>query len=1020
VLSLTILAELPLKARRCGMGEGCSRCPVLGLTRALRLSPVLRARRHSDKTHSVKLLRSFFFFFFFFFFFWFFSSSPKGFFAWEAMDGLSERCLFPGINVPGNASSLNLSFQRLVAHGAGSSVVVSDASNVDGDPLPVVATLDGHPGIVCCSRWSQRPLDNNLDNPYKLVLATGDDKGSVMIWSVLEGLAELHLTDTPAGAVLDMCWHPENYSLLLTLRERNVIALWDTSGGVCLWRCVVKNLEDLTFASFNASPFSLPLRDVFFASRKGSIYWLSDVEAGSSTELVLKYKIQGPDPKSSFCGMQMYPAVPGCVLFVLSKEVLVFDMAMQHAVGGFVVERGLSALLTVSASLRHPGVVWALHEDGRVSLWRAQGPSFLSFSLVGSSTQLRFAKTRRQEAVPLVAIQARDNLVEAAGLSCMAMDRMGSLFSWALEGTNLEVEEMRHGLCSNVSSYALHPVAGARQVALGTQQGTLVIADAISRRILREFLIENGQVIRGVQWFGREHVLLFVVQEMQADLVYMNSVLKVEVASGSVRPLLQNKRAEPTHIRSIKLSPSGRFMLVLRRDRPVELYDVNGATALHLGNIKPYIQVNALAWRVPSPEDLVATDEFAAATVDNMVRTFRVESGRLVVVRQQDALTVYPISCISWRGEHLVTGDSSGGLSLFDWKRKVCWTVNLRGAAIADLHLNRSNSTVLVVFASGAVCIYDVSVKRQVNESTLLSVRNLRVQDAGWWLECPVLLCSDGCLRVMDGMLGSCNTPLVVASMVSLSTPFLLETRLALTLKVKMLLAMGESSDSVLSTPSRLAARLASCSNYGERALLVAKFFGDFWEETVWQLVLSLDKSAQKEAVAVVASAAESSSAVKAEKFAFLRQSSLLSATASAPARQSTKTGPLPSLFGLVRTEAEVREQFEAQSSALERKRNIGDATTQHLAARRFIWSGDAHAAIAVLTNSDPDSPSFQTDSLLACLVAASAGPDYFERTTKSAATGLIARGDVDLGVQLLVLVGRVRLRLFVCLFVCF
>jgi hypothetical protein len=107
------------------------------------------------------------------------------------------------------------------------------------------------------------------------------------------------------------------------------------------------------------------------------------------------------------------------------------------------------------------------------------------------------------------------------------------------------------------------------------------------------------------------------------------------------------------------------------------------------------------------------------------------------------------------------------------------------------------------------------------------------------------------------------------------------------------------------------------------------------------------------------------------------QQSSLLSeaATADAGAERTTQTGPLPSAFGLLRAESEVRAQFEAENAALERRRKTGDDITHHLAARRFVWAGDAHAAIAVLSNCDPEAPSFQTDSLLACLVAAAAGP---------------------------------------------
>jgi WD40 repeat protein len=858
---------------------------------------------------------------FFFFFFIFSIIFDVVFDVQKGMDaGSTEKCLFPGTSVAGNAGSLSVNFQRLLAHGVGPSVIVTESTPRCDDSdqsLPVVATLDGHPGTVCCCRWSQRPLDNNLDTSYKLTLASGDDKGSVMIWSVLEGIADLHLTDTPVGAVLDMCWHPEKHFLLLTLRERNVVALWDTSVGSCLWRCVFKNLEDFAFVAFDAWPMSLPLRDVFFASRKGHIYWLADVESGGSTELVLKYKIEGPDPKSNFNGMQMYLTVPGCVLFVLSREVLVFDMTMQHAVGGFSLERGMASLVSISSS---GNVVWALHEDGRISLWRAQGPSFSAFSLVGSSAQLRFAKTRRQDAVPLVCLQARGGN-GGEPLSCLAIDRLGALFSWSLDGGSLHVEEMRQGLSSAVSSFALHPVVGARRVACGTVQGTLVVVDLVARRVLREFLIDNGQVVRGVQWFGNDHVMLFVVQDVQADLVWINSVLKVHVPSGGVKPLLQHKRAEPTHIRLVKLSPSGRYLLVFRKDRPVELLDVTGEVAVHLGNIKPYIQVNAMAWRVPNVEEVDGgSDEFAAATTDNMIRTFRVESGRLVVVRQQEVLTVYPIACISWRGDVLVTGDTSGGLCMFDWKRKVCWTVNLRGASIADLQFNRTSSTLLVLFVSGGVCVYDVSVKRQVNESTLLSVRSIRVSDLCWWHECPVLLCSEGCFRVTDAMLMTSNVPLALSPASCVATPYLLEARAALALKVSLLHAGSVSEpDALLRVPRKVLALVSSSASYAEKALIVARYFGDVWEENLWQMVLKMSKaepSVPAQSVAIAAASFENT--IPLEKILFLRQSSASSPSSPSSSsssteqrlqQQTTLTGTLPSSFGLIRREEEVREQ---------------------------------------------------------------------------------------------------------------
>jgi hypothetical protein len=83
----------------------------------------------------------------------------------------------------------------------------------------------------------------------------------------------------------------------------------------------------------------------------------------------------------------------------------------------------------------------------------------------------------------------------------------------------------------------------------------------------------------------------------------------------------------------MEFSPLHHYLLILRRDRPLELWEVLPTGIAHLGNVKPFIQMSCIAWR--SAPASPAAEEFCVATLDNMLRFFRVEGGKLSIIRQQ-------------------------------------------------------------------------------------------------------------------------------------------------------------------------------------------------------------------------------------------------------------------------------------------------------------------------------------------------------------------------------------------------
>ena len=968
-------------------------------------------------------------FFFFFFFFWF-------------------------LALP----TLKCTFRRLAAIGCASVVRI-----VDVETLETVQTLDNHPASVCVCKWANRPLDTKLDNEYKLQLASGDVKGNVMIWSVVEGVAELHLTDSPQSPVLELQWHPKQHNLLLTLRSPNIIALWDCQKGQVIWRKAFPKADDLFCAAFNPFPTSLPLFDVLFATRRGWIFNMPDLL--ESPDASLKYKIASPEQKSSFNGMTFAEAHPGCILFMLSRELLIFDTKTQHPVGGFSLDRGMADLVTgqlifnllffglyllfslVSCSYTKSDVLWSLHEDGRMAVWKSKPESPLSFYYVAASNPPRFGKTRRRDAQAIVAMKVKNN-----GTNAICLDKTGTILEMefseadAENGVPAQVNcvQLRSSLPASCASFAVHPSRGLHRLAVGTKSGTLCIVDMSKRSIVREFVIDAGQPVLGVRWFDEKTVFLFVVQEVQMDSVWCNSVLKVDINTGRIISLINTKRAEPTFIRDIQVSPSMRYMLVLRKDRPLELWNIQNG-AVHLGNVKPYIQITSIVWKEGGKD--LQQEEFAAATSDNMLRIFRVSDGHLSVVRQQESVTLSPIVAMHWKEDQLAAGDSAGGLTCFDWSRKVCYTINTKGNGVKKLAWAPGKSMlILVCSASGSVSLYDMANKKMVRESVLLSARSIKVHEMLWATKDSTLIASnDGCIRLVDASLSSCNSHLNMSrdhASSHVCTPYVLECREALVLKVSLQtgaeLARESGMDPLLSVPSAFLNDVAA-SEVGVRNLKIAKYFGDRYAENIWNLILNSKEEQDKEkesngGVAMVPTENNNNDANNGNKISeedeVSERQMIVSTDENKAEGMVEKEGEdeleeavdpnsvgaivndvanisLPYYYGALRSREEVRQQHAAQTIALEQRRNVGDSNSFHVVADRYILIGDKHNAVRTLTGAETSWPSHQNDSLLACVVAAASGKEDFTRTTCMVATNLIAKGDIDLGTQLLVLVNR-------------
>ena len=90
--------------------------------------------------------------------------------------------IFPGGLVAPNRNAIDWGPQGLLAYGACTYVVVADVV----DTMKRIQTLDGHGRAITRLRWAREQLQFRNEANYSLVLASGDEGGSILVWKIAE------------------------------------------------------------------------------------------------------------------------------------------------------------------------------------------------------------------------------------------------------------------------------------------------------------------------------------------------------------------------------------------------------------------------------------------------------------------------------------------------------------------------------------------------------------------------------------------------------------------------------------------------------------------------------------------------------------------------------------------------------------------------------------------------------------------------------------------------------------------
>ncbi|KAK6248375.1 hypothetical protein QUC31_019940 [Theobroma cacao] len=142
-----------------------------------------------------------------------------------------------------------------------------------------------------------------------------------------------------------------------------------------------------------------------------------------------------------------------------------------------------------------------------------------------------------------------------------------------------------------------NPAVAVPLVALGTQSGTIDVIDVSANAVAASFSVHNSTV-RGLRWLGNSRLVSFsYTQVSEKTGGYINRLVVTCLRSGLNRTFRALQKPERAPIRALRASSSGRYLLILFRDAPVEVWAMTKNPIMLRSLALPF---TVLEWTLPT------------------------------------------------------------------------------------------------------------------------------------------------------------------------------------------------------------------------------------------------------------------------------------------------------------------------------------------------------------------------------------------------------------------------------------
>ncbi|XP_005742428.1 WD repeat-containing protein 11 [Pundamilia nyererei] len=591
-------------------------------------------------------------------------------------------------------------------------------------------------------------------------------------------------------------------------------------------------------------------------------------------------------------------------------------------------------------------------------------------------------------------------------------------------------------------------------LAVGTSNGSVLVYNLTSGLLHKELSVHSCEV-RGIEWVSLTSFLSFATSAPNNMGLVRNELQHVDLPTGRCFAFRGERGNDEPPIEMIKVSHLKQYLVVVFRDKPLELWDIRTGTLLR-EMAKNFPTVTALEWS-PShnlkslkKKQMAAREAMARQTVSDAEQSSiessvisllqdaesKSETSQAISAREhfvftdtdgqvyhitvegntvKDGARIPPdgsmgsIACIAWKGDTLVLGDVDGNLNFWDLKARLSRGIPTHRGWVKKIRFapGKGNQKLLVMYTDGAE-VWDTKEVQMVSSMRIGRNVNYRILDIDWCTSDKVVLASDdGCIRVLEMAMKSASYRMDEQDLTDpVWCPYLLLPRAALTLKAFLLLQPWSGTFTMDVTQvdysekdeikGLIQEQLNSLSNDMKSVLQDP-------ELSLLQRCLLVSRLFGDESDLHFWTVASH----YIQSFAQARQ---LTVSAAEGQAQSEGVQPSPQshldICHDVLCETSYFQKFQLDRVHLQEvKRSSYEHTKK--CADQLLLLGQTDRAVQLLLETSADNPSYYCDSLKACLVTTitSSGPS--QSTIKLVATNMIANGKLAEGVQLLCLIDK-------------
>ncbi|CAH1449108.1 unnamed protein product [Lactuca virosa] len=285
-----------------------------------------------------------------------------------------------------------------------------------------------------------------------------------------------------------------------------------------------------------------------------------------------------------------------------------------------------------------------------------------------------------------------------------------------------------------------HPAVAVPLVALGTQSGSVDIVDVSANAVAASFCIHDS-VVRGLRWLGNTRLVSFsYTQGNEKTGGFTNRLVVTNLRTGLNRTFRVLQKPERTPIRALRASSSGRYLLILFRDAPVEVWAMTKTPVMLRSLALPFTVLEWTLPTVPRPTQSAASKQsdtsappetdsnggqeefsetFAFALVNGALGVFEVQGRRIRDFKPKWPVSSLvssdgPVRAMAYRLPHVVMGDRSGNIRWWDVTTGQSSSFNTHREGIRRIKFSpvvpgdRSRGRIAVLFNDNTFSVFDL------------------------------------------------------------------------------------------------------------------------------------------------------------------------------------------------------------------------------------------------------------------------------------------------------------------------